>query len=140
MWGTTWLLLRPLMWNTTTYDFARNLKILNNQKQTDTILLDFKKHLTKYHIRDFVQSSSTIGIRGTLLTWINDFLTGWTQQVIVDGCSSDDTLVSSGVPQGTVLALDIISMTCQRILYHQLNADDVLIYRIIESELACMIT
>ena len=38
------------------------------------------------------------------MSWINDFLTDRTQRVLVDGCSSDDTLVILGVPQGTVLA------------------------------------
>ena len=64
-----------------------------------------QKHLIKYHTSDFDPSSSTMGLyRGTLLSWINGFLTGRTQRVLVDGCSSDDTLVISGVLQGTVLA------------------------------------
>ena len=42
--------------------------------------------------------------KGYSKTWINNFLTGRTEQVIGDGCSSDDTLLTSGVLQGTVPA------------------------------------
>eukprot|EP00116_Pleurobrachia_bachei_P013509 sb/3473771/ len=44
------------------------------------------------------------GIRGQLLSWLEEFLTGRTQVVIVDGALSYPTTVISGVPQGTVLA------------------------------------
>ena len=39
------------------------------------------------------------------MSWIYDFLSGRTQWVLVDGCSSDNNLMIFGVPQGTVLAL-----------------------------------
>ena len=42
-------------------------------------------------------------IRGTLLDWMNDFLSERTQQVIINGESSSKGKVISGVPQGTVL-------------------------------------
>ena len=77
--------------------------------------------------------------RGTLLLLINDFLTGRTQPVLVDGCSGDDTLVTLGVPQGTVLApllfLIFINNLPENIASSiKLYADDVLIYRTIEFE------
>ena len=37
-------------------------------------------------------------------TWLENFLSGRTQQVILDGCHSDILPVTSGVPQGTILA------------------------------------
>ena len=85
----------------TIHDFANNL---NNQKKTDAILLDFTKAFDKVSHRRLCSKLFHYGIRGNLLSWINDFLTDRTQRVLVDGCSSDDTLVTSGVPQGTVLA------------------------------------
>ena len=54
----------------------------------------------------------------------------------MDGYSSDDTLVTSRVPQGTVLApLIFINDLPENIASSiKLYADDVLIYRTIESE------
>ena len=43
------------------------------------------------------------GVRGNLLRWIGDWLTGRKQRVVVKGESSDWILVESGVPQGSVL-------------------------------------
>ena len=37
------------------------------------------------------------------LTWLTDFLSDRSQQVIMDGALSDPAAVLSGVPQGTVL-------------------------------------
>ena len=43
------------------------------------------------------------GIAGNLLRWIESFLSGRKQQVMVGGCCSHWSLVTSGVPQGSVL-------------------------------------
>ena len=58
----------------------------------------------------------------------------------MDGCSSDDTLVTLGVPQGTVLEPLLFLIYYNTDLPKnitspiKLYADDVLIYRTIESE------
>ena len=55
--------------------------------------------------------------------------------MLVDGCSSDDTLVTLGVPQGTIIVLIFINDLPENIASSvKLYADDVLIYRTIESE------
>ena len=43
-----------------------------------------------------------IGVRRALLKWIETFLTGRSQQVMVNGAMSDPTPVKSGIPQGSV--------------------------------------
>ena len=44
------------------------------------------------------------GIQGCILNWIQGFLMGRTQQVIVNGCASSwAPVTSSGIPQGSVL-------------------------------------
>ena len=40
---------------------------------------------------------------GNTLKWIKDFLDNRTQSVLLNGTNSDNFLVSSGVPQGSVL-------------------------------------
>ena len=77
-------------------------------------------------------------MRGLLLAWIRDFLTGRTQQVILEGKVSNTSLVSSGVPQGTVLGpllfLVFINDLPDTVRSNiQLFADDALLYRSIHS-------
>ena len=43
------------------------------------------------------------GIRGSTHKWISSWLSGRTQQVVLDGQASDPVPVLSGVPQGSVL-------------------------------------
>ena len=43
------------------------------------------------------------GIRETTLNWIQNVLTNRTQEIVVDGSSSESACVKSGVPQGTIL-------------------------------------
>ena len=43
------------------------------------------------------------GIRGSYHKWINSWLSGRTQQVVLDGQASDPVPFLSGVPQGSVL-------------------------------------
>ena len=44
-----------------------------------------------------------LGITGRFARWIHSFLSKRKQKVVVDGSTSKDTDVTSGVPEGTVL-------------------------------------
>ena len=44
-----------------------------------------------------------VGIDGSLLSRIHDYLTNWRQKWIVEGCVSGWLPVTSGVSQGTIL-------------------------------------
>ena len=76
---------------------------LREKEQIDAILLDFSKAFDKVPHERLLLKLHHIGVRGLLLAWIRDFLTGRTQQVTIEGKVSSSSCVTSGVPQGTVL-------------------------------------
>ena len=117
----------------TVHDFASGL---NDGKQTDAIILDFTKAFDKVSHKHLCTKLHYYGIRGPILDWIKDFISNRSQQVILDGCSSESLPVTSGVPQGTVLGPllflcfvnDIPDCVSSNI---HLYADDILLYRTI---------
>ena len=81
-------------------DLARGL---TSGKQSDLILQDFSKAFDKVNHLKLLYKLQLHGIQGKTLGWIESFLIGRTQCVVLDGDSSTELPVSSGVPQGSVL-------------------------------------
>ena len=71
--------------------------------QCDLQILDFSKAFDKVPHWQLAYKLNWYGIRGQTLAWIEDFLRGQTQQVLLDGETSTTRWVTSGVPQDTVL-------------------------------------
>ena len=69
----------------------------------DTVYLDFSKAFDRVAHERLLHKVSAFGIRGSVLSWICDFLPGRRQYVSVKGESSSWKDVSSGVLQGSVL-------------------------------------
>ena len=80
--------------------FARNL---NDNKQTDAISLDFSRAFDVVPHKRLLLKMNYYGIR-KILPWIEDFLSLRRQTVVIDGVHSEFVIVTSGLPQGTVLA------------------------------------
>ena len=119
-------------------------KNLNERHQTDVILLDFSKAFDRVPHQRLCHKLSFYGIRGDTLSWIRNFLIGRHQKVTINGCSSNCTTVTSGVPQGTVLApllfLCYINDLPKNVISKvKLYADDVLLYNTIHTEDDCLI-
>ena len=81
-------------------DLGRQLSL---GKQTDLILLDFSKAFDKVNHLKLLYKLSCFGVKGNTLNWIQSFLIGRTQTVVLDGESSEEVKVTSGVTQGSVL-------------------------------------
>ena len=96
-------------------------------------ILDFSKPFNKVAHTRLINKLEFYGIRGEILSWIISFLSNRTQQVVVSGIQSLSCLVSSGVPQGSLLRpvlflLYINDITSEIQSQVRLFADDCLIY------------
>jgi hypothetical protein len=75
---------------------------LNKNNLVDVAVLDFTKAFDKVPHRRLISKLQYYGLSGEISTWVQDFLTGRTQQVVNNGHTSLPATVTSGVPQGTV--------------------------------------
>jgi hypothetical protein len=71
--------------------------------QEDIIALDFSKAFDKVNHSLLIHKLRRYGVCGKVNGWIEAFLSGRQQSVIVEGASSSPSPVESGVPQGSVL-------------------------------------
>ncbi|BHF61383.1 hypothetical protein SprV_0100435700 [Sparganum proliferum] len=114
-------------------------RALDEDGRVDVIYTDFKKAFDSVPHKRLIYKLSEIGIRGRLLTWITDFLTGRSQTVCIEASTSTPTPILSGVPHGSVLGplLFLVyindcvdDLGCSAILF----ADDVKLWRPIRSD------
>ncbi len=64
------------------HDVTRNL---DDGKQTDVLIMDFSKAFNKVSHNLLIHKLKHYGIRGKVNNWIESFLSGRTQAVIVEG-------------------------------------------------------
>lgn len=123
------------------HELAKNMQ---GGGQTDIVLMDFSKAFDKVPHRRLLTKLHHYGIKGPILSWIDNFLTQRQQRVLVDGESSDFKPVLSGVPQGTVLGPLLFLMFINDLpecanSSVRLFADDAVLYRKINSTADCNI-
>ncbi len=98
----------------------------------------FPRPLTKWLIIDLIDKLEAHGISGTIKAWIQDWLSGRAQHVVLDGTESMDKPVKSGVPQGSVLGPVLFTIFIndidESVKSHILKfADDTKLYRKVNS-------
>ena len=72
-------------------------------QQVDIAILDFSKAFDTVPHDKLLHKLEQYGIKGNIHSWLTNFLSTRTIRTIVEGESSKETSVDSGVPQGTVL-------------------------------------
>ena len=112
-------------------------------KQTDLIIIDFTKAFDKVPHRRILHKLDYYGIRGSTHKWINSWLSGRTQQVVLDCQASDPVPVLPGVPQGSVLGPILFLIFINNLPDNirssvRLFADDCVLYRNIYSIQDCL--
>ena len=77
------------------------LNDMDNKKVNFLILLDLSAafNTVSFHLL-MNRLLNRFGITGTVLQWIDSYLTDWTQRVMIDEFSSDPVILKHGVPQG----------------------------------------
>ena len=125
------------------YQFRLRSVFHASKGQTDLIIMDFAKAFDKVPHRRLLHKLEYYGIRGSTHKWINSWLSGRTQQVVLDGQASDPVPVLSGVPQGSVLGPVLFLLFINDLPDNirssvRLFADDCVLYRNIHSLQDCL--
>ena len=114
----------------------------DDREGVDVVYLDFRKAFDTVPHRSLVYKLKHLGVRGHVLAWIESFLRGRRQRVVLRNGFSTWKEVTSGVPQGSILGPllflfyvndipDIVSSTAK------MFADDTKVYRKISSKADC---
>lgn len=114
------------------------MKNMEDNKQTDIIVTDFSKAFDKVGHKRLLRKLEYYGIRGRNIRWISSFLTNRRQQVVLEGSTSSDVEVESGVPQGSVLGPCLFLFYVNDLPENmsstvRLFADDTIMYMTIQS-------
>ena len=75
----------------------------NMQSQTDIIYTDFSKAFDKLDHNLITHKLSAFGLSDSLVNFFKCYLSNRTQYVVSSGFKSVEYLVTSGVPQGSIL-------------------------------------
>ena len=111
---------------------------LDNGDELLAVFLDFKKAFDKVWHKGLTYKLDNIGIRGSLLKWLTNYLSNRQQCVVIQGRKSSYKYIHAGVPQGSVLGpllfLVYINDICSGVKsIVQLYADDTSLFHVIKN-------
>ena len=78
-------------------------RLIDEGHQVDVLYLDFRKAFDVVAKERLLAKMESIRVKGKVLAWVREWLTGRTQRVVLNGKESDLGDVKSGVVQGSTL-------------------------------------
>ena len=78
-------------------------RLVDEGHEVDVLYLDFRKAFDVVPKERLLAKMNSIGVRGKVLGWVREWLTGRTQNVVLNGKVSEVGEVRSGVVQGSTL-------------------------------------
>ena len=79
-------------------------KGLNNEEEIAIVFLDLSKAFDRVCHKKLLYKLKRIGIRGTLLQWLESYLSGRSQSVVYAGKTSENLDIFASLPQGSILS------------------------------------
>ena len=76
---------------------------LESRQEARIVQIDFSAAFDRVNHQEILYRLSSVGIGGSVLSVLMQFLSNRSQFVLVDGCRSKLVNIVSGVPQGSVL-------------------------------------
>ena len=113
-------------------------KALDEGKEVRVIFCDIRKAFDRVWHRGLQKKLELIGITGSLLDWVQNYLSGRKQRVVINNVSSNWGFIKAGVPHGSILLplffivfINDIVIEIQSTI--KLFADDTSLYLIIDN-------
>ncbi len=112
-------------------------KGLDDSNDVCLVFLDVSKAFDKVYHRALIHKLESYGIEGDLLHWIESYLDGRRQRVVINGVKSDWNDINASVPQGSILGpllflIYVNDLVDELITTPYLFADDTSLFTVID--------